>query len=140
MSTYRKAQNLYKLVDINKRKTCWKQTTVSNLFSDRNPSRGMRSLLRSMQVHVVSKTLYTKTLSIEFHLITGIVCVVNSANKLMKGHTTYFKPLRGSALLCYFSTSEYITMSRSWSHICCWNSTERLTPCLLKLPINCIET
>ena len=61
-----------------------------------------------MQVHVVSKTLYTKTLSIEFHLITGIVCVVNSANKLMKGHTTYFKPLRGSALLCYLAQANIL--------------------------------
>ena len=63
-------------VDINKRKTCRKQTTVGKLFSDRNPSRGMRSLLKASKYTVI----------VEFHSVIRIVCAVNNADKLMKEH------------------------------------------------------
>ena len=56
------------------------QTPVGKLFSDRNPLRVMRSLLKEFQKML---SLCTKTLSmvVEFHSITVIVFVVNNADR-----------------------------------------------------------
>ena len=61
------------------------QTMVGKLFNDRNPSRGMRSLLKAFK-YMLSPCTKTLSMVVEFHSITGIVCAVNSADKLMKEH------------------------------------------------------
>ena len=63
----------------------WKATWSCFFFSDRNPSRGMRSLLKAFK-YMLSPCTKTLSMVVEFHSITGIVCAVNSADKLMKEH------------------------------------------------------
>ena len=67
------------------------QMTVGKLFSDRNPSPGMRSLLKAFKYMLCP---CTKTLSmvVEFHSMSGIVCAVKLLTVLINSSKEHCFP------------------------------------------------
>ena len=70
-------------VNVRKKTYHWKTT----LFSNRNPSRGMRSLLKALKYMFFPCTEdIVDGCNVEFHSITGIICAVSSTDKIMREH------------------------------------------------------
>ena len=77
------AYSAYRYVNVRRKTYHWKTT----LFSNRNPSRGMRSLLKALKYMFFPCTEdIVDGCNVEFHSITGIICAVSSTDKIMQEH------------------------------------------------------
>ena len=77
-----------------------KESTVGKLFSDRNPSRGTRSMLKAFK-YMLSPCTKTLSMVVEFYSITGIVCAVNTLQRWW----THERALATETFMAFMNTS-----------------------------------